>query len=38
MEEKIGLQFAQANKNLTGNVRKTISTANKVKKQICMRV
>ena len=36
MVERIVRQLAQANENLTGNVVKTILTANKVKEQICM--
>ena len=34
-DEKIVRQLAPANENLTGNVLKTILTANKVKEQIC---
>ena len=34
-DEKIVRQLAPANKNLTGNVLKTILTANEVKEQIC---
>ena len=38
MVERIVLQLAQTNENLTGNVLKTILTANKVKeKYVCMR-
>ena len=37
MVERIVHQLAQANENLTGNVLKTIFTANKVKELICMR-
>ena len=36
MVKRIVRQLAQANENLTGNVVKTILTANKVKEQICM--
>ena len=36
MVERIVRQLAQANENLTGNVLKTILTANKVKEPICM--
>ena len=36
MVERIVRQLTQANKNLTGNVLKTILTANKVKEQICI--
>ena len=36
MVEGIVRQLAQANENLTGNVLKTILTANKVKELICM--
>ena len=36
MVERIVRQLAQANENLTGNVLKTILTANKVKELICM--
>ena len=34
-DEKVVCQLAPANENLTGNVLKTILTANKVKEQIC---
>ena len=34
-DEKIVRQLAPANENLTGNVLKTILTANKVKENIC---
>ena len=36
MVETIVRQLAQANQNFTGNVLKTILTANKVKEQVCM--
>ena len=36
MVERIVLQLAQANENLTRNVLETILTANKVKEQICI--
>ena len=36
MVERIVCQLSQANENLTGNVLKTILTANKVKEQIYM--
>ena len=36
MVERIVLQLAQTNENLTGNVLKTILTKTKVKAQICM--
>ena len=36
MIESVVRQVAQANENFTGNVLKTILTANKVKEQICM--
>ena len=36
MVERIVRQLAQANENLTGDVLKTILTAEKVKEQICM--
>ena len=36
MVERIVRQLAQANENLTGNVLKTILTANKFKEQICI--
>ena len=36
MVERIVRQLAQANENLTGNVLKTIWTANNVKEQTCM--
>ena len=36
MVKRIVRQLAQANENLTGNVLKTILTANKVKEQICI--
>ena len=36
MVERIVRQLAQANQNFTGNVLKTISTANKVKERICI--
>ena len=36
MVERIVRQLAQANENLTGNVLKTILTANKVKELIYM--
>ena len=36
MIERIVRQVAQANKNLTENVLKTILTENKVKELICM--
>ena len=36
MVERIVRQLAQANENLTGNVLKTILTANKVREQIYM--
>ena len=36
MVERIVRQLAQANENLTGNVLKTMWTANKVNEQICM--
>ena len=36
MVERTVRQLAQANKNLTGNVLKKISTASKVKEQIYM--
>ena len=35
IDEKIVRQLAPANENLTGNVLKTILTANKVKEHIC---
>ena len=35
MVDRIVRQLAQANKNLTGKVLKTILTANKVKELIC---
>ena len=35
MVERIVRLLAPANENLTGNVLKTILTANKVKEQIC---
>ena len=34
--ERVVRQLAEASDNLTGNVLKTILTANKVKEQICM--
>ena len=37
MVERIVHQLAQANENLTGNVLKTILTANKVKEKIYIR-
>ena len=36
MVKRIVRHLAQANENLTGNVLKTILTANKVKEQICI--
>ena len=36
MVERIVRHLALANENLTGNVLKTILTANEVKEQICM--
>ena len=36
MVERTVRLLSQANKNLTGNVLKTILTANKVKEPICM--
>ena len=36
MVKRIVRQLAPANENLTGNVLKTILTANKVEEQICM--